>query len=320
MKAIVLTTKNELPTLIDRPKPSPGAGEVLVEIKAAALNHRDVWISKGQYPGIEEGITIGSDGAGLLGDRRVLINPNVGWGDNPAFPSKSYTILGMPTNGTFAEYLAVSEDRLIDMPDHLDFHQGAALPLGGLTAYRALVTKGQVQAGDRVLISGVGGGVALFAFQFALAAGADVYVTSGSEEKIQKAIEMGAKGGANYRDPEFAKNLKGMAGGFDVVIDSAGGDGLAQLAKLCKPGARIAMYGGTRGKINGLSPQILFWKQISFLGTSMGTDQEFKDMVAFVAKHQIVPVVDSVFDFSEAQQAFERMDNGLQFGKIVLKV
>ncbi|MEM1218277.1 MAG: NAD(P)-dependent alcohol dehydrogenase [Bacteroidota bacterium] len=320
MKAIVLTTKNELPTLIDRPKPSPEAGEVLVEIRAAALNHRDVWISKGQYPGIEEGITLGSDGAGLVGDRRVLINPNVHWGDNPAFPDKSYTILGMPTNGTFAEYLSVSEDRLIDMPEHLDFNQGAALPLGGLTAYRALVTKGQVKAGDTVLISGVGGGVALFAFQFALAAGADVYVTSGSEEKIQKAMDMGAKGGANYKDPAFAKSLKGMARGFDVVIDSAGGDGLAQLAKLCNPGARIAMYGGTRGKINGLSPQILFWKQISFLGTSMGTDQEFEDMVAFVAKHKIVPVVDSVFDFTEAQQAFERMDNGLQFGKIVLKV
>ena len=320
MKAIVLTKKNQLPEIIDRPVPETKPGEVLVQIKAAALNHRDVWISKGQYPGIEEGITLGSDGVGVVGDREVIINPNVGWGENPDFPAKSYTILGMPQNGTFAEYLAVSEDRIEDKPSHLSFSEAAALPLGGLTAYRAVVTKGQVKPGDRVLISGVGGGVALFAFQFALAAGADVYVTSGTQTKIEKAMALGAKGGANYKDENFSKQLKEQARGFDLIIDSAGGDGLADVAKLVNPGARIVMYGGTRGKINGLSPQILFWKQASLLGTSMGTDQEFKDMIAFVEKHKIVPVVDSEFTFSNAHQAFERMNDGLQFGKIVLTV
>jgi zinc-binding alcohol dehydrogenase/oxidoreductase len=156
--------------------------------------------------------------------------------------------------------------------------------------------------------------------QFALVAGAKVWVSSGSDEKIARAVELGANGGANYHNEDWDKSLKRQAGGFDVVIDSAGGDGFSVLPGLCNPGARIGIYGGSMGKVNGLSPQPVFWKQISILGSTMGTNAEFKKMVQFVAAHGIRPVVDSIFDLAEGHAAMARMDKGEQFGKVVLKI
>ncbi len=299
------------------PNLEKGEGQVLVEVKAAALNHRDVWITKGMYPGITLPIVLGSDGAGLCEGKEVIINPNHNWGDNEKFQSASYHILGLPTQGTFAENVVVGKDKIYPKPSHLSMKEAAALPLGGMTAFRALFTKCQAEQGERVLISGVGGGVALFAFQFAVAKGCEVWVTSGSDEKIEKAIKMGAKGGINYKNADW-KDFGKKTGGFDVIIDSAGGDGFSQLVKLCKPGARICFYGGTRGNITKLNPQIIFWKQISIFGSTMGSDLEFKQMIDFVAEHKIVPVVDSVYSLSEGNKAFQRMEQGLQFGKIVL--
>ncbi|MEM1324124.1 MAG: zinc-binding dehydrogenase, partial [Bacteroidota bacterium] len=288
--------------------------------QAAALNHRDVWIQKGMYPGISYPAVLGSDGVGQHEGQSYIINPNNNWGGDERVQHKHYHILGLPSQGTFAEAVLVDADRLHPKPPHLSDEEAAALPLAGLTAYRALFSRGQLQAGERVLISGVGGGVALFACQFAIAAGADVWVTSGSEEKITRAVALGAKGGANYKTEDWPAQLKEQARGFDVIIDSAGGAGFGELVKLCRPAGRIAFYGGTRGKFPPLSPQLLFWKQVSILGTTMGSDQDFKQMVDFVTQHKITPVVDSVFELSEGQKAFERMDQGLQFGKIVLKV
>jgi zinc-binding alcohol dehydrogenase/oxidoreductase len=320
MKAIVLENKGAELQVLEMDHPQPAADEAVVQIKTAALNHRDVWITKGMYPGIVYPGILGSDGAGVYDGKEVLICPNINWGDNIAYQRKDYTILGMPKHGTMAEYVAVQKDKIFDKPAHLDWAAAAALPLAGLTAYRAVFTKGQLQAGERVLISGVGGGVALFALQFALAAGAEVYVTSGSSEKIEKAVEMGAAGGDNYKKEDWHKRLAKEAGGFDLIIDSAGGPGFALFPKMCNYGARIVTYGGTRGKVPGLATQAIFWKQIAILGTSMGSDMEFGDMVDFVGQHQIVPVVDSVYVMAEAQAAFERMDKGLQFGKIVLTI
>jgi NADPH:quinone reductase-like Zn-dependent oxidoreductase len=319
MKALILNKIHQPVTYGEYDFPDNGKEEVLVQIKAAALNHRDVWITKGMYPGIVTPIILGSDGVGVFEGKEVIINPSINWGDNPLFPGKDYEILGLPTNGTFSEYLKVGKKQLYTKPDHLSWEEAAALPLAGLTAFRALFTKAKLQKGENVLISGVGGGVALFAFQFAIATGANVYVTSGSEEKIEAAVKLGAKGGVNYKNEDWDKELKSISGGFDVIIDSAGGEGFSKLAKCCNPGGRICIYGGTRGAIK-LNPQLVFWKQISVMGTSMGNDQEFEDMLMFVSQHQIKPVVDSVYELKDGQFALDKMAMGKQFGKIVLKL
>lgn len=319
MTALVLKSKEEPFYLGEWPEPSPEEGEVIVDLKAAALNHRDVFITQGLYPGIRFPSILGSDGAGILDGREVLINPAMDWGADPKVQSRKFHILGLPKNGTFAEKVAVPKEKVLDKPAHLSWEAAAALPLAGLTAYRALFTRGGLREGERVLITGIGGGVALTALQFALAAGASAWVTSSEDSKITRAVEMGAEGGANYKQEGWPDKLKEKGGGFDLILDSAGGKGFPPLLKLCRPAARIVVYGGTTGSVPKLSPQILFWKQISILGSTMGTDAEFADMIAFVDRHKIDPVVDAVFPLSRGQEAFDRMDKGQQFGKIVLK-
>lgn len=320
MKALVLAGKDEKVVYRETVDPEPAGEEVAVFLRAAAMNHRDVWITHGLYPKISYPAILGSDGAGYWEDRPVIINPSLNWGADPRVPSPDYEILGMPKAGTFAQKVAVHKRQLVAKPEHLSMEEAAAIPLGGLTAYRAVFTKGEAKAADRVLITGIGGGVALFVFQFVLAVGAEVYVTSGSDEKIEKAKKLGAAGGVNYRRPEWVKELGKLAGGFDLIVDSAGGDGFAQLLKLCRPAARVVVYGGGQGYVNKLSPQLLFWRQMTIMGTSMGNDAEFQAMVDFISKHQIVPVVDSVRPLSEGAAGFERMDRGEQFGKIVFSI
>jgi len=328
MKALIINHLNADPKCSEIPEPNPKKREVVVHIRAAALNHRDLFITQGQYSDIQLPVILGSDGTGELeapfararADKKVIIYPALDWGDNPNFQSKNFRVLGMPENGTFAEQICVPRTNIFPMPEHLSWEQAAALPLAGLTAWRTLFTRCQLKKGERVLITGIGGGVALTALQLAVAAGSEVFVTSGSDEKIERAVALGAKGGANYREAGWGKQLKQEVGGFDVIIDSAGGDGFALFPSLCNPGARVGFYGGTLGKVNGLSLQPLFWKQISLLGSTMGSPREFRAMLAFVQKHEIVPVVDSVFVLSEGAKAFEKMGRGKQFGKIVLKI
>ncbi|MFN4253766.1 MAG: zinc-binding dehydrogenase [Saprospiraceae bacterium] len=319
MKALVLNGLHQPLDFQEVEAPKPARGEAVVALRAAALNHRDVFITKGQYAGIRFPTILGSDGAGEFRGKPVVIDPSFDWGSDPRAQGKNFHILGMPVNGTFAEQVKVPRSHIHTAPAHLDFEQAASLPVAGVTAYRALFTRCQLKKGERVLITGIGGGVALFVLQMAVAAGAEVFVTSGSDAKIERAMRLGAKSGVNYRLPDWDKTLKkDIGGGFDVVIDSAGGDGFAALIGLCNPGARVGIYGGTLGKISGLSPQIVFWKQISILGSTMGTAQDFRKMLAFVGKHQIVPVVDSVFALTDGNQALTKMDAGEQFGKIVL--
>ncbi len=238
-------------------------------------------------------------------------------GSEEDYQSDAYNILGMPKNGSFAEFLCVSRESLVKCPEYLSNHEAAAIPLAGLTAYRALFSRGGLKDGDVVFISGFGGGVASMAFQFAIALGCDVYVSSSSESKRKKALELGAKAAVDYNVESFGKKFYKEFGGADVIIESAGGKGFNDILDLCKKGARIAMYGGTRGTMP-VSPQKLFWRQISLLGTTMGSDQDFLAMVEFMQTHKIRPLVSEVFPLSSIHQAFELMANAGQIGKIVV--
>ncbi len=320
MKALVLNALHQGLDYQEMPAPHAGKQDGLVHLRAAALNHRDLFITQGLYAGIKFPTILGSDGAGEYRGKAVVIDPSLDWGGDPKAQGRGFRVLGLPDDGTFAAQIAIPRSNIHPKPQHLDWEQAAALPLAGVTAWRVLFTRCQIKAGERVLITGIGGGVALMVLQLAIAAGAEVFVSSGSDEKIAKAVSLGAKGGANYRLPDWDKTLKKDAGGFDVVIDSAGGDGFGALLGLCNPGARIGVYGGTQGKINGLSPQPLFWKQVSILGSTMGTRLDFRRMLAFVSKHEIVPVIDSVFALSDGNEALKKMDQGDQFGKIVLRI
>ncbi|GAB4019394.1 zinc-binding dehydrogenase [Spirosoma koreense] len=343
MKAILLSGTHQPVRLIDAPLPVVGPGEVLVNIQAAALNHRDVFIQQGLYPGIRLPVILGSDGAGVVEQvgagvdpvwigQAVLINPALHWGNNPAFYGADFQILGMPDNGTFAEYVVIDANYIHPKPDHLSFEQAAALPLTGLTAWRALMTRaglrtGESQPPEKVLITGIGGGAALIALQVAVAAGAEVWVTSGSDEKLKKAGALGAAGGVDYRRADWHKTLliqtgaDSVKGGyFNIIIDSAGGPDFAKLIDLAAAGARVVVFGGTTGKITDVVPAKLFFKQLSIFGSTMGTQQEFADMIAFVTTKRIVPVIDAVFPLAETQQAMDKLDDGKQFGKIVIDV
>ncbi len=331
MKAIVLEAADQPLIWKDVEKPTLEAGEVLVEIKAAALNRRDWWITQGKYAGIKYPSILGSDGSGIVAEvgadvdqswmgKEVIINPGNNWGHHPEYQQKEFKILGLPDDGTFAEFVKTGAEYLYPKPAHLTWEQAAAIPLAGLTAYRALFTKGKAKKGDKVLIVGVGAGTGSFALQFALAAGCQVFVTSGSGEKIEAAKVLGAAAGVNYKAQDWAEQLKHLAGGFDVIIDSALGEGFAKLLDLCNPGARIVFFGGTAGNLPELDARKIFWKQLSLLGTTMGTQEDFKAMLDLINEHKIVPVVDEVFPLAIAEQAVRKMDNSAQFGKIVLKV
>nr|MBC7611470.1 zinc-binding dehydrogenase [Pseudopedobacter sp.] len=330
MQALVLEGINQKFQLNEVEKPILKSGEVLVKIKAAALNRRDYWITKGQYAGLKFPIILGSDGSGIVSEvfdktdehwlnQEVVINPGSNWGENSNFQSTDFKILGLPEDGTFAEYVKVKVKNLFQKPSHLSFHEAAAFPLAGITAYRALFTKAQLQRSDKVLIVGVGGGAATFALQWALAFGCKVYVTSSSDKKIKNAMNLGAKGGVNYTSENWDQELKNLSGGIDVIIDSAVGEGFAKHLTYINAGGRIVFFGATAGDMPLLNSRIVFWKQLQILGTTMGTAEEFKAMHQFITNHNIVPIIDEVFPFEKANEAIALMENSGQFGKIVLK-
>ncbi len=330
MKALILTGPGKIEWKeVDKPALTPG--KVLVKIKAIALNRRDEWIKEGKYPNIRYGGILGSDGSGVvesaadekdsyLVGKEVVINPNIDWGTDPDVQSKNYTILGMPVNGTFAEYCLVDADRVLAKPMHLDFLQAAALPLGGLTAFRALFKKGGLKAGQNILISGFGGGVAQFAFLFSTAAAANVYITSGSDEKIARALKMGAKGAYNYKKESNYSDLWKTKGGFDLIIDSAGGDQLNSFIKILKPKGKIVFYGATNGLPGKIDLYRMFWNQLSLEGTTMGSDTEFSEMLNFVSVNKIRPIIDSIRPFSKLAESFGDITAPGKVGKIVFQV
>lgn len=336
MKAIILESINQPLVYTDVPKPQAGPNEVVIKLKAASVNHRDVWIQKGLYPGIKSSVVLGSDGAGVVESvgehvdtaligQAVIINPSHEWGNNPSFYGEDFKILGLPDDGTFAEYVKVPQKYVYPKPEHLSFEEAAALPMAGLTAWRALMGRGNYRPGEKVLITGAGGGVSLFALLFAIEAGAEVWVTSGSDEKIRRAVSLGAKGGINYKDPSWYRDLllktKSPRGGyFNVVVDGAGGLNFTRLIDVAAAGARICFYGGTAGVITNIVPARVFFKQLSLLGCMMGNEEEFIDMLTFVNEKQIKPIIDRVFSLSEAQSAFQHVESDKRFGKVILQI
>lgn len=330
MQALVLRALKAPLEIEQRGELEPEAEQVVVQLKAAALNRRDYWITLGMYPGIKTPVILGSDGTGVvlkLGravdprwtQREVIINPSWDWGADESAQASNFRILGMPDDGTFASEVVVPAKYLHPKPEHLNWHEAAALPLAGLTAYRALFRQGALKSADKVLITGIGGGVASFALQFATAAGATVLVTSSKAEKIQKAEKLGAAAGFDYTSENWHKQLIAAYGPVDVIIDSAGGEGYARLIDVAAPGARIVNYGATAGPAKKLDLFKVFWKQLHLIGSTMGSPDDFRSMLGFVNQHQVKPVVDQVYPLSGANQAIERMRGSTQFGKIVLQ-
>ena len=336
MKAVVLHELEGPESLSyeDVQDPEPGSGEIVVRLHNAALNRRDVFVTQGMYPGAKPDalpIILGSDGSGEVAARgngadgpeegvEVVINPALYWGDNPKVPGKEYRILGLPDNGTYAQFVKVPADHVHPKPSHLSHEEAAALPLGALTAYRALFSRGSLQEGETVLVPGIGGGVATFVVQMAKAAGATVFVTSGSDEKIERAKELGADGGVNYNSEDWSKELKNMTGGVDLSIDSIGGETFNALVQLAKPGSRIVIFGATQGPVPKMMTISIALKNLDVFGTAMGNAQEFGDMLSFYEKHELHPVINETYSLEEATAAQQHMEEGKGIGKIVLEI
>jgi zinc-binding alcohol dehydrogenase/oxidoreductase len=313
--------------------PQPNAHEVLVRLKAAAINHRDVFIRQGKYAGIKLPIILGSDGAGevvavgaevdpsFIG-KAVVSNPSLDWGEDERVQGPAFRILGLPDNGTYSQFVKVPAANVHAKPSTLSFEEAAAIPLAGLTAYRAVATRAKVQAGETVLVTGIGGGVASFVLQIANHFGARVFVTSGSDTKLARAQALGAEGGANYRTGNWVKAIASLTGdnGVDVIIDSVGGKTFAQALEVIKPGGRIVTYGATTGAAKEIEVRRIFWKQLTILGSTMGTQLEFGAMLELFANSTLRPVVDHVFALDDVQSAHRRLEAAEHFGKIVMRI
>ena len=328
MKAILLTEAMNI-EITDVTKPTAGEGEVIVKIAASSLNHRELWIQKGLYPGMKVPCILGADGAGTIvelgnnvnptwKDKEVIIYPAYDWGTNEHAPSRQFRVLGMPDPGTMAEYIAVPTTNLVEKPKYLKWQEAAAIPVAGLTAWRALNRHGRIQKGDKVLITGIGGGVAQAGLALALAFGATVYVTSSSAEKIEYAKSIGAIGGVNYKDEDWHSQLKELSGGIDIVLDSSPSPVLDNYFRFMNYGGRIVTYGSTGSPKTTISISKFFLRHIQFIGTAMGSPLEFMALLQFMEKHNIQPLIDSQFSFKDGEKAFDALRTGNQIGKIVI--
>lgn len=303
------------------PKPEPG--ESLIDVRYAALNKRDDWILKGKYPGIESSVILGSDGMGYTHatGERVLINPGNKWGENERVQESDFFITGMPHAGTFAQQIAVLDSHIYPVPEYLSDIEAAALPLAGVTAFRALFSRGDLGYGEKILIAGAGGGVSSIGIKMALAAGAEVFVNSSSDEKIKKAISWGCQAGWNYKEnADWAKDCLDETGGVDMVLDSAGGKTISDYIQILRPGGRLVFYGATLGPWERVQAAKIYYRQIDLRGSTMGSNTDFKKMLDFVTAHQIRPHVDRIFDLEDIHDAFSRLNDPKSFGKIVIKI
>jgi len=300
----------------DAPDPEPGPGEVLVRLRAASLNHLDLWIRKG-LPSVPKPRILGADGAGIREDTggRVVINPGLEHGE-------TITVVGEHMDGTHAELVAVPETNVYPLPETISFEEAAAFPLVFETAYRLLVTKAQLREGEWVLLWGIGSGVGTAGLAIAKALGAKALVTSSSDEKLARARELGADAAVNHATGEVREAVKEATGGkgVEVVLEHVGEATWATSLAAARSGGRIAVCGATTGPNPPANLHRLWWKQLTVYGSTMGTKEDFEGAYELVASGRARPVIDSVYPLAEARAAHERMEAGEQFGKIVFSI
>jgi zinc-binding alcohol dehydrogenase/oxidoreductase len=300
----------------DAPDPEPGPGEVLVRLRAASLNHLDLWIRKG-LPSVPKPRILGADGAGLREDtgERVVINPGIEHGEK-------ITVVGEHMDGTHAELVAVPEGNVYALPNEISFEEAAAFPLVFETAYRLLVTKAHLQEDEWVLLWGIGSGVATAGLAIAKALGARALVTSSSDEKLDRARELGADAAVNHATGDVrgavAEATDGK--GVEVVLEHVGEATWQTSLRAARGGGRIAVCGATSGPNPPAALHRIWWKQLTIYGSTMGTREDFEAAYELVKNGRAKPVVDAVFPLAETRAAHERMEAAEQFGKIVLTI
>lgn len=305
------------------PDPQPGAGEVVVELRAAALNRRDTYVRKGlgsnAFP---LPLVPGSDGAGIRRDtgEEVVILPSLDWGEREDAPGDAFRILGGPDDGTYAELIAIPEANCFPKPRRLSWQEAAAFPLAALTAYRALFSRAGLRAGETVLVLGIGSGAATFAALLARQAGASVIVTSRSEEKLARARELLSVDGVCSTEGNWPDEVRERTGGagVDVVVDPIGPTWPDALRCLRK-GGRLVVFGATAGAEATVPVRAVFGGHLSILGTSMGSPRDFAGLLRMADDPAFRPVIDSVYPLAEAAAAHARMEEGAQLGKLVLE-
>jgi NADPH:quinone reductase-like Zn-dependent oxidoreductase len=300
----------------DAPDPTPKEGEVLVHLRAASLNHLDLWIRKG-LPSVPKPRILGADGAGTLDNgERVVINPGLDHGDG------RITVIGEHMDGTDAELVAVPTANVYPIPDGLSFEEAAAFPLVFETAYRMLVTKAAIQPGEWVLLWGIGSGVATAGLQIAKALGANAIVTSSSDDKLRRARELGADAVVNHASEDVVEAVKeATAGrGADIVLEHVGEATWQRTLQAVRGGGRITVCGATSGPNPPAALHRIWWKQLSIFGSTMGTKTDFEGAYDLIASGRAHPVVDRVFPLSEARAAHEYLEAGAQLGKVVLTI
>jgi NADPH:quinone reductase-like Zn-dependent oxidoreductase len=306
----------------DVPDPEPKPGEVLISLRAASLNHLDLWIRKG-LPSVPKPRILGADGAGLVvsGDgyaegERVVVNPGLDHG------AGRISVVGEHFDGTHAELIALPREQVYPIPAGLSFEEAAAFPLVFETAYRMLVTRAALRDGETVFVWGIGSGVATAALQIAKALGARVIVTSSSDEKLARARDLGADETINHSDDDVKARMKELTDGrgADVVVEHVGDATWRTSLDVAAQGGRIVVCGATTGPNPPAGLHRVWWKQLSILGSTMGTKDDFEGAYGLVADGRARPVVDSIFPLSEARAAHERLEAGDQLGKIVLQI
>jgi len=319
--------------LVDRPQPSPGHGQILVKVRAVSLNYRDLLVVKGLYnPKLPLPLIPFSDGAGdvvALGDgvSRVKAGDRVTslfmqtWLGGELTDSKARSALGGGIDGMLAEYVVLHEDGVVHIPDHLSYEEAATLPCAAVTAWHAVIETG-LKLGESVLVLGTGG-VSLFALQFARLAGAKVIVTSGSDEKLMRARQLGAESCINYKKvPEWDLKVRELTGGtgVDLVVEVGGAGTLPRSLKAVRAGGRISLIGVLTGTAREINPLPIIMKNIRVEGILVGPREIFESMNRAISLHNLHPVVDRIFSFEETGQALHHMESGAHFGKICIRI
>jgi zinc-binding alcohol dehydrogenase/oxidoreductase len=303
----------------EAPDPVAGPGEVVVELRAAAVNRRDLLVRNPPGPAYVFDLPLipGSDGAGVRRDtgEEVVIYPGLDWGPGEDAAGPDWRILGGPDDGTYAELVKVPAENVFPKPERFSWEEAAAFPLAALTAYRALFEIGGLVDGESVLVLGAGSGVSTMAVSLAAQAGCRVLVTSSSQEKIDRAQELGAEGGILYTEDGWAE----AAGPVDVVLDSVGST-WRESAKALRRGGRLVVFGGTGGPEVTVDVRALYLNWQSIRGTTMGSARDFAGLLRLVNGGKWRPVIDSVRPLEDAAAAHERMQAGEHFGKLVLTV